>query len=153
MLLRGAKLLAASARRLDPVWVDRVVALLLVVVAEMEAWLSHGAGNRLATAVGGAIVSGAVAIRRRWPLGALLTGVGAVIAQDALDGSLTRTGFAAVIPGLLLFYGAGAFLSESRARRALSVGLALISVDAFIPTVMLENLFWVNVLFAALPWS
>jgi signal transduction histidine kinase len=55
-----------AARRPDPVLVDRVVAVVLSVVALVEIWLGHGDHRLLVTAVS-LVTTGSVAIRRRHP--------------------------------------------------------------------------------------
>jgi signal transduction histidine kinase len=54
--------------RLDPERFDRVLAVVLVVAAELEIWLSGDAGgHRVAAAVAAPLLAGTVAIRRRRP--------------------------------------------------------------------------------------
>jgi signal transduction histidine kinase len=54
--------------RLDPERFDRLLAVVLLVAAELEIWLSHdAAGQRVAAAVAAPLLAGTVAIRRRHP--------------------------------------------------------------------------------------
>jgi signal transduction histidine kinase len=69
-LLVRAGLVARLRPRFDPVTVDRVLAVGLTVVAQLEVWLgnSDGAdGNRTVAALVSLLATGAVAVRRRWP--------------------------------------------------------------------------------------
>src|SRR6478752_7443189 len=56
--------------RLDPRTVDRVLALVLTVVAQLEVWLGNGNGadhNQTVAALVSLLATGAVAVRRRRP--------------------------------------------------------------------------------------
>src|SRR5262252_9320792 len=71
----GATFLAVRAitalrSRLDPVTVDRIVAVVLTVAAQLEVWLGSDLtdGRRTAAALVSLLVTSAVAVRRRWPL-------------------------------------------------------------------------------------
>jgi signal transduction histidine kinase len=56
-------------RRVDPVTVDRVLAVVLLVLAELEIWLTNdAAGARVAAAVVAPTLAVALAFRRRYPL-------------------------------------------------------------------------------------
>ena len=55
---------------LDPRTVDRVLALVLTVVAQLEVWIGNGNGadlNQTVAALVSLLATGAVAVRRRWP--------------------------------------------------------------------------------------
>jgi signal transduction histidine kinase len=68
VLLVRAGLVARLRTRLDPVTVDRVLALGLTVVAQLQVWLGDGADdNRTVAALVSLFATGAVAVRRRWP--------------------------------------------------------------------------------------
>jgi signal transduction histidine kinase len=55
--------------RLDPVTVDRVLAVVLLVLAELEIWLTNDAnGARVAAAIVAPAIAVAMAFRRRYPL-------------------------------------------------------------------------------------
>ena len=58
-----------SGFRLEPVTVDRVAALVFTVVAQFEIWLGTSAGNhQLGAALITPFMTGAIAVRRRYPL-------------------------------------------------------------------------------------
>jgi signal transduction histidine kinase len=55
--------------RLDPVTVDRVVAVVFTIVAQLEIWLGTSAGDhQLGAALITPAMTGAIAIRRRYPM-------------------------------------------------------------------------------------
>jgi signal transduction histidine kinase len=52
----------------DPVTIDRALAILLTVVAELDAWLgSDAAHHRLASALATPVITASIAVRRRYP--------------------------------------------------------------------------------------
>jgi signal transduction histidine kinase len=139
--------------RFDSEMLDRLVALLLLIAVEVQVWLEPPAHGQAAAAVSGAIVSGAVAVRRRWPLGALVAGVGASVGADALSGPASVGGLATVPAAVLGFYGAGAFLTERRARTAIALGVAALAIDVLITTRSAADLFFSTVVIGLLPWA
>lgn len=61
--------IGATPPRIGGVLLDRLVAVGLLAAGELEVWLSHDAGgHRLVAAAVAAVVAGAVALRRRYPL-------------------------------------------------------------------------------------
>jgi signal transduction histidine kinase len=139
--------------RFDAEMLDRLVALLLLFAVEVQVWLEPPAHGQAAAAVSGAIVSGAVAVRRRWPLGALVVGVGASVGADALSGPASVGGLATIPAAVLGFYGAGAFLTERRARTAVALGVAALAIDVLITTRSAADLFFSTVVIGLLPWA
>lgn len=141
----------ARLAHLEPVRVDGIVALVLLAAIELQIWLDPAAHHSLPAALGGLVGSVAVALRRRWPLAALIAGVAATIAQHALGG--TRASIVAtIVVGVLLAYGAGAFLPERRARLALALGAAGLAIDVLITTRAAGDLFFDVIIVALLPW-
>src|SRR6266851_4504535 len=66
--------------RLDPVTVDRVVAVVFTIVAQLEIWLGTSAGDhQLGAALITPAMTGAIAIRRRYPL---LVGVAVPVVES-----------------------------------------------------------------------
>jgi signal transduction histidine kinase len=58
-----------SRFRLDPLTVDRVVAVVFTILAQLEIWLGSSAGNhQLGAALITPAMTGAIAVRRRYPL-------------------------------------------------------------------------------------
>ncbi|MDX6620212.1 MAG: hypothetical protein QOK36_2598 [Gaiellales bacterium] len=139
--------------RFDPERLDRLLALVLLFAVELQIWLEPPVRGELAAAVSGAIVATAVAVRRRWPLGALVAGVGASVAADALSGPASVGGLATIPAAVLGFYGGGAFLTERRARAAVAIGVAALATDVMITTRSAADLFFSTVVIGLLPWA
>jgi signal transduction histidine kinase len=69
-----------SRFRLDPLTVDRVVAVVFTIVAQLEIWLGSSAGNhQLGAALITPAMTGAIAVRRRYPL---LVGVAVPVVES-----------------------------------------------------------------------
>jgi signal transduction histidine kinase len=145
--------LFARFRGLGPTSIDALAGLLLLVDVELQVWLNPHLDHRLPAALGGAVLTTAAAVRRRWPLSAVLVGVGAVTAQDVFGGQLTQHALGAIPAGIMLFYAAGAFLAERRAWLALALGVAVLCVDVLITTATLPALFFDGVMIGLLPWA
>jgi signal transduction histidine kinase len=148
-----ARTVPARLRRLDPEMVDRLAALALLIAIEWQSWLEPAAREQVAAALAGVIISAAVAVRRRWPLGALLAGVGASVGADALSGPASVGGLATLPAAIMGFYAAGAFLAGRRAPVALAIGAALLAVDVLITTRSSADLFFDAVIIGLLPWG
>jgi signal transduction histidine kinase len=70
-----------SRFRLDPLTVDRVVAVVFTIVAQLEIWLGTSAGHhQLGAALITPAMTGAIAVRRRYPL---LVGVAVPVIESA----------------------------------------------------------------------
>ena len=66
--------------RLDPLTVDRVTAVVFTVVAQLEIWLGSSAGHhQLGAALITPAMTGAIAVRRRYPL---LVGVAVPVVES-----------------------------------------------------------------------
>jgi signal transduction histidine kinase len=159
--LRGATFADVSAgvrkplgflRGLDPLRVDALVAFALLITIELEAWLGPQVGQRPAASAAGAVLCGAVAVRRRWPLGVVVGGVTAVLVQEAAGGRLTQQTAGSLAATVLVFYGAGAFLDGRRAWVGLAVGLVGIGGDDRITGAGLSAVFFGAAFLIALPW-
>jgi len=102
----GISKLVGRVRDLDRARIDAFLAALLAAGTELQVWLSHSIHDRPATAVAGLVLCGAVAVRRRWPLGAVLAGSGAVSVDAALPGRRSRialgAGLVVLMPQILL---------------------------------------------------
>jgi hypothetical protein len=137
---------------LDRARIDQVLAVAMTVVAEVQIWANRSIHDRPEAALAGLVLCGGVGVRRRWPLGSVLAGVGAVSGEAAFGGSLVDHVIVALPAGILVFYGAGAFLDPRRSRIALVAG-----VLGLIPAVLLtphavSDLFFEPVILAFLPW-
>jgi signal transduction histidine kinase len=143
---------AGSVRDLDRARIDALVAALLAAGTELQIWLSRSIHDRPATAVAGLVLCGAVAVRRRWPLGAVLAGSGAVSVDAAFGGALVVSGLTALPAGFLCFYGAGAFLPVRRSRFALGAGLVVLMPQILLTPHVVSNLFFEPAILVFAPW-
>ncbi|MBV9804837.1 MAG: hypothetical protein JO130_16675 [Solirubrobacterales bacterium] len=117
---RRPPLLSATA-------LDGLIALVLLLEIELEAWLDTGVPHRLIAAIGAAFLVAPVVVRRRWPAAALLAGflVAAVLSSPPADNALKNmTG--PVFASLVLAYTAGARLKPRRGLSALAGGVTLL---------------------------
>jgi MYXO-CTERM domain-containing protein len=148
-----ARRLFASLRGLDPVRVDALAALLLLIEIQVEVWSSSSVQQPVAAALAAVVLAGALAVRRRWPVGAVVAGVCAGIGQDAFGGALAQTPLGVIPAAVAIFYGAGAFASEERGRMALGLGLAGVWIDDVITTAPLSEYLFDGVLLCLVPWA
>jgi signal transduction histidine kinase len=99
--------------------IDQVAALLLLAVIEIQLWVgAPTVKERLLPAIGGVLFTGAVAIRRRWPLTGMLTILAALAVKTAVSHTSGALGNAVgLLPSLILVvYGVGAFAPPRRSR-------------------------------------
>jgi signal transduction histidine kinase len=121
----------ARLRGIDRVRVDQLIGLLVLVAIELDAWLGSPPDGRALPALAGLLLSVAVAVRRRWPLGAIL-GVLAAWTAGVVLGSRGGLGAPLVVPITLLFYGLGAFAAERPSVSVLGLAVVVIAIDALI---------------------
>jgi signal transduction histidine kinase len=132
---------------------DELVALVLLIEMGLQTWLSPYVGNRLPTAVGAAVLSLGVAVRRRWPLAALVV-VGVVLpTTEAVGGRVTQHTVGALVALVLLFYGVGAFLPERRGRWALGLVLVVGAIHGLIIGSAFSDLGFAAIVLELLPWA
>ncbi|HEU0249143.1 MAG TPA: sensor histidine kinase [Solirubrobacteraceae bacterium] len=139
--------------RFDPVRVDELVGLALLLAMELQVWLGSHVNQRAAEALAAVAISAAVMVRRRWPFAALLVVFVAVPAQDALGGRLTQSNPSAILALILVFYGAGAFLETRRACLALVVVLLGSCLSVMIETGQFSDFLFTGTFLVALPWG
>ena len=119
--------LFARLRSVDRVRVDQLVALVLLVVFELEVWLGSAVPDRASAALAGVVMSGAVAFRRRWPVGVVLVILAFMAAHTALADAHKLP--VAVVPAVLLvFYGLGAFAPEPKSRWVLGLAVVVTAI-------------------------
>jgi signal transduction histidine kinase len=127
-MLRG---LSARVRSFDPVRVNQLVAVALLVEIELQIWLANSIHDRFYAGLVGGALAGAVSVRRRWPLAAVFV-VSAFMSLRMLlgvGGSLQN--IAGVSVGvLLLFYGLGAFAPQRRSVWMLGFAVVISSLNA-----------------------
>ncbi len=128
-----------GARRLDPWWLDIAVACLLAADYIAEAALASGlpAGGRLPTILMAVPYAAPVAVRRRWPAGALLVSLGVLLLQQALHGQLVTAlpSQAAVFVPILCAYGVGAWVEIRRGAVVLTAAFAMLYATGAVATV------------------
>ena len=121
------------ASRIDLARVDVVIAVALTIDLVLEAALGPGLPDRLATALFAVPFAAPVAVRRRWPAGAVIACTTTALLQDAFDGQLFNLpSSSAVIPLMLCSYGAGAWLGARRSLAAIVIAAGLLAADMWI---------------------
>lgn len=149
----SARMRFARIRGLDRVRVDELIGLVLLIEIELQVWLSPYVHHRIPAALGGVGLSVAVAVRRRWPFAAVLVGVGAVAAQDIFGGHVTEHAFGAIPAGVMVFYGAGAFLAARRSQLALGLGVTVLFLDVLFTRPSFAEFFFTGIMLCLLPWT
>jgi signal transduction histidine kinase len=113
------------ATRLEPERLDRLVALVLTVVAQLEVWLgngNHAAHHRVVASLVSLVATASVAVRRRWPL-QVGVGVGYVIALELAIWGDPQI-IAASVAWFCALYGLCAWTSS----QAFALGCALLAL-------------------------
>jgi signal transduction histidine kinase len=114
-------------------WVDVAVAVALIVDLILEATLGAGLPDRLATALFAVPFAAPIAVRRRWPAGAVIACTAAGLLEDAFDGQLFNLpSHSTTIVLMLCSYGAGAWLAPRRSFVAIGVAAGLLAGDQMI---------------------
>jgi signal transduction histidine kinase len=111
--------------RIDPVRLDLVLAVVLTVAIELETWFSSNQPHhKLAMAIVGPLLTGAIAVRRRYPF---LVGTGA-----GLWGVVTSTLFPANLATVLIAWPCDMYaLAVWTPPRRFLIGLLAFTVPAF----------------------
>jgi signal transduction histidine kinase len=122
----------AGLRDIDRVRVDQLIGLLVLIAIEIEAWLGSRSAGRAIPAAAGVLLSAAVAVRRRWPLGGIVVVLAAWTVGVVLGSRGGLQGAPLVVPITLLFYGLGAFAAERPSVSVLGLAVAVIAIDALI---------------------
>lgn len=119
-----------QTQRINWQLVDVVVASLLALDLALEAALANGVprADRLVTALSGVVFAAPIAVRRRWPAGALVAGCAIACFQQLLHGQLYTTlpSQSAMFTPILCSYGAGAWLQLRRGLIALAFSCVLL---------------------------
>lgn len=114
---------------------DAILAILALVALELTVWLTSGTStsDRIVTAAAAVLYAAPVAVRRVWPLAALVFSVAVVTVSMPFGSQLLSNDNAYVIPVLVLGYSAGAEPDTRRSIAALGLGLALLWTWAILP--------------------
>jgi signal transduction histidine kinase len=116
-------------------WLDRIVSALIALDLLLEATLEAGVAHRPATAIVAVLFAGTVAVRRRWPAGALVACSILALAQEPFQGQLFNVSSpVALFPFLLCAYGVGAWLPWRRGACAAAASALLLIADQLIET-------------------
>ena len=116
-------------RRFDPAVADALLAAALFTLAQAEVWLTSSAeGRRPETAIAAAVMTIALAWRRRRPLGAALVVVASVVGL-ALIAELPNAAFLLPV-GLVAMYSLGAYARPERGIVGIAVTLAALPLTA-----------------------
>lgn len=129
--MASARGLSSRIRASNLERVDQLVAACLLVGNELHVWLGSSIPNRPLAAVAVAVLAGAVAVRRRWPL-ASVSVVLVFLAARTLFGVLLNLQHNAgvIIAVVLIFYGLGAFAPKRRSACMLVLAVAITSLNA-----------------------
>jgi signal transduction histidine kinase len=110
-----------GARRLDA-----ILAVAILIEIEVEVWLDRGTPDlhRLGTAVVAVLFAASIAVRRRWPAGALVFCSTVAVTQALLGGNLSASNGVLLVP-VVLAYSVGAWLELRRSLVAVVLGVSL----------------------------
>ncbi|HEY2310003.1 MAG TPA: sensor histidine kinase [Gaiellaceae bacterium] len=113
---------------MTPVTVDRILAAVLLVIAETEVWLTQDAGgHRLLAAIVAPILAACLAFRRRYPFAA------GVVAQTATLIQFMITRDVQVIATSIAWFCALYGLTVWTTQRQFALGAAYVTVTNFLP--------------------
>lgn len=129
-----------------------MLAAVLCAATELQTWLNPAIHDRVVAGLAGVMLCAAVAARRRWPLAAVVAGVAAVSGEAAFGGALVNHAITAIPAGMLVFYGAGAFLDRTRSRVALVAATAGLLPQILLGPSAVSNLFFEPVVLVLVPW-
>jgi signal transduction histidine kinase len=139
--------------RWEPASLDRLAAAVLLFAIEAQIWLTPAQAGRTASAAGGVGVATAVAVRRRWPLGAVVLGLGSILVTDAVGGSVAQSAVAIVPAGAMITYGAGAFVTPRRALLGVALVVAGLALNVAFTSRAAADVFFSVVVVGVLPWA
>jgi signal transduction histidine kinase len=108
---------------LDARRVDAILAAAILVELEAETWLANGVSDshRFLTAVVAVVFAAPIAVRRRWPEGALVFCSAVAVVQELLGGDLGAANGILLVP-VVLAYSVGAWLDPRRSVSAVILG-------------------------------
>jgi signal transduction histidine kinase len=151
-----ARELISGLRRVDPIRLDVLTAVVCLAVAMFQVWSAVHDHNQVAQTVVAVLLATAVAVRRRALLTMLLVLLIAFVVIAVVAGTAATNGPGGVVGslmGLLLFYGGGAYLTGWRSLVALAFGLTLTTQTAFSTgDLVVANLLWDDLVIGLLPW-
>jgi signal transduction histidine kinase len=106
--------------------VDAILAVAILIELEAEIWLDHGVSDwhRSLTVVVAVLFAASIAVRRRWPAGALLCCSTVAVIQALLGGDLSASNGVLLVP-VVLAYSVGAWLDLRRGLVAVVLSVSL----------------------------
>jgi signal transduction histidine kinase len=115
--------------------IDAILAILALVALELTVWLTSGtsASDRIVTAAVAVLYVAPIAVRRAWPVAALVFSIAVVTVSMRFGSQLLSNDNAYAIPVLVLGYSAGAEPDTRWSVAALGLGLALLWTWAILP--------------------
>ncbi|MBV9817782.1 MAG: hypothetical protein JOZ07_05465 [Solirubrobacterales bacterium] len=125
--------LPARVRRMRPELIDGLIALVLLVELELEAWLDTvvPGPHRLGAALGSVLLVAPVAVMRRWPGGALVAcAVVAGVLQGPPLGDVFNGMTGSILPLLVVAFVAGAHLDARHGLAAAVAAATLLAAGA-----------------------
>ncbi len=153
--------LSDRVRSINPARLDALVALAIMIELQLESWLDNGitGPHRVPTAVAAVLTAAPVAVRRRWPAGALVGCAAVGTIEELLGGRLSATtGLGTMLALVLLAYSVGAWLELRDGLVALLLAFAIFAAGfVFHPSSTATGgigavLFFAGLVFAA-PWA
>jgi signal transduction histidine kinase len=144
---------------LDARRVDAVLAVAILIELELESSLAHGVSDshRILTAAAAVLFASPIAVRRRWPAGALVFCSAVAVIQELLGGNLGASN-GVLLVSVVLAYSAGAWLEPRRSLGAVILGGSLFGGFVLLADANLSSfgeiaadLFFACLLFVA-PW-
>src|SRR3954470_14239420 len=141
------------AGRLAPVAIDTVVAVAACLITALELGLGSGIqGPAWVNAIGAVGSTLPIALRRRWPLGAVIAVGCTVVFQEALNGDLIENTISPIVSYPLVVYGVAAYCDRRRAFIGLVVALVLVWVVVLIEDHSMGGDFLFTALLVFGPW-
>jgi signal transduction histidine kinase len=112
--------------RVDPRRIDAILAMAILIELEVEIQLDHGISDshRAITIVAAALFAAPIAVRRRWPAGALVFCSAVALVEALLGGDLVASNGVLLVP-VVLAYSLGAWLDLRRGLFAMILGASL----------------------------
>jgi signal transduction histidine kinase len=124
---------AHRALRVYPHTVDALVAAALALELILEASLAQGVSDRLATVLFAALFAAPIAVRRRYPAGAVIGIAVVLLLQEPFHGQVALLPTSSWVLGLILCgYGSGAWLSLRPSLVSAGLALGLLTADQLV---------------------
>jgi len=130
---------------------DALVAFGLFAAMAAQLWLA-AAPHPLVAGAAGLVVSVAVAVRRRWPFGALTWALVVMLAQIVSGARLAHSAFAAIVALAILAYGGGAYVTGLRAALAFALTVVVTTAPSWVQSRPISSTAFNALVVGVLPW-